>query len=64
MTAYLDVTVALPVMVAYVVQTCAPKPHKRLNDHMDRLHAQLIESYLANNKEVGELTKMMQGLMA
>lgn len=63
-TAYLDVTVALPVMVAYVLQTCAPKPHKRLNEHMDRLHAQLIESYLSNNKEVADLTQRMQGLMA
>ncbi len=63
-TAYLDVTVALPIMVAYVIQTCEPKPHKRLNERMAELHARLIESYLANNKEVTDLMQRMQGLMA
>ncbi len=61
-TAYLDVTVAFPLMTAYVLQTCPPKAHRRLNERMAELHAKLIESYLANNKEVASLTEAMQAL--
>ena len=58
-TAYLDVTVAFPLMVAYVLQSTKPKKLKRLYDRGDELRKKLIESYLQNNKEVDELSKMM-----
>ena len=61
-TAYLDVTVALPVMVAYVIQTTEPKKLKRLYDRGDELHRKLIESYLENNREVETLKKLIQEL--
>jgi len=58
-TAYVDVTVAFPMMVAYVHATTPPKRHKRLYDRGAELRSKLIESYLANNKEVEELKKRM-----
>lgn len=61
-TAYLDVTVAFPLMVAYVLQSTKPKKLKRLYDRGDELREKLIESYLQNNKEVDELSKMMEKL--
>ena len=63
-TAYLDVTVAFPLMVAYVHATTAPKKLKRLYDRGPELRARLIESYLENNKEVEELKKQMSLLNA
>jgi deoxyhypusine synthase len=61
-TAYLDVTVALPMMAAYVVQTASPKKLKRLYDRGDELHEKLIRSYLENNKEVETLKKLIKKL--
>lgn len=61
-TAYLDVTLAFPLMVAYVLQTAPPKKLKRLYDRGDELREKLIESYLANNKEVQQLKKLMKKL--
>jgi deoxyhypusine synthase len=58
-TAYLDVTVALPLMVAYVRQTTRPKKQKRLYDRGAELHKKLIESYLKNNREVEEMKKLI-----
>jgi deoxyhypusine synthase len=63
-TAYLDVTVALPMIAAYVCQTTRPKKLKRLYDRGQELHEKLIESYLENNREVGELKSMIQKLSA
>ncbi|MCK9463017.1 MAG: deoxyhypusine synthase [Proteobacteria bacterium] len=63
-TAYLDVTVAFPLMVAYVHQTTAPKRLKRLYDRGAELRAKLIESYLENNKEIDALKKQMSLLHA
>jgi len=63
-TAYLDVTVALPIMAAYVVQTASPKKLKRLYDRGDELHEKLIKSYLENNKEVETLKKLIKKLSA
>jgi deoxyhypusine synthase len=60
-TAYLDVTVALPMMAAYVIQTTKPKKQKRLYDRADELHQKLIKSYLENNKEVETLKKLIIG---
>ncbi|HOT44219.1 MAG TPA: deoxyhypusine synthase [Spirochaetota bacterium] len=63
-TAYLDVTVAVPLMVAYVCRAAKPKKLKRLYDRGEELHQKLIKSYLENNKEVEELKKLMAGLLA
>ena len=63
-TAYLDVTVALPLMVAYVLQTTKPKKQKRLYDRGKELQKKLVASYLENNKEVDQLKNLMNELMA
>jgi len=63
-TAYLDVTVAVPLMVAYVCRAAKPKKLKRLYDRGEELHQKLIKSYLENNREVEELKKLMAGLLA
>ncbi len=55
-TAYIDVTVALPLMVAYVRQTTRPKKQRRLYHRGPELHKKLMKSYLENNREVKELT--------
>ena len=41
-TAYVDVTVAFPLLVAYVVQTTKPKKLKRLYDRGDEMRKKLI----------------------
>jgi deoxyhypusine synthase len=61
-TAYLDVTVALPLMVAYVLHTTKPKKQKRLYHRGKELYEKLVASYLENNKEVGQLKSMMKKL--
>jgi deoxyhypusine synthase len=61
-TAYLDVTVALPILAAYTVQAARPKKLKRLYDRGPELHKKLVESYLKNNKEIGELKGLMKRL--
>jgi deoxyhypusine synthase len=61
-TAYIDVTVAFPIMVAYVLQTTKPKKLKRLYDRGEELRKKLIKSYLENNKEVDELKSLMNKL--
>jgi deoxyhypusine synthase len=61
-TAYLDVTVAFPLLGAYVLQTTKPKKLKRLYDRGEELREKLIKSYLENNKEVGELKDLMKKL--
>ena len=61
-TAYLDVTVAFPMMTAYVIQAAKPKKLKRLYDRGDELHEKLIKSYLENNKEVEKLKSLISKL--
>jgi deoxyhypusine synthase len=61
-TAYVDVTVAFPLMVAYVLHTTKPKKLKRLYDRGDELRKKLIQSYLENNKEVEELKSLIMKL--
>ncbi|MBP7053314.1 MAG: deoxyhypusine synthase [Phycisphaerae bacterium] len=61
-TAYLDVTVALPIMVAYTIQTTKAKKLKRLYDRGQELHEKLIKSYLENNREVEKLKSLMKKL--
>ena len=63
-TAYVDVTVAFPLLAAYVLQTTKPKKLKRLYDRGEELRKKLIDSYLANNKEVEELRGLMKKLPA
>ncbi len=63
-TAYLDVTVAFPLMVAYVRQTTRPKKQKRLYDRGAELHEKLMESYLENNREVEQLKNLIKNLTA
>ena len=63
-TAYLDVTLAFPLMVAYVIQTTRPKKQKRLYDRGSELQKKLIKSYLENNREVAQLKKLIQKLPA
>jgi deoxyhypusine synthase len=61
-TAYIDVTVALPLMAAYVIQTAEPKKHKKLYYRRQELHEKLIKSYLENNKEAERFKQMMKKL--
>ncbi len=61
-TAYVDVTVAFPLLVAYVLQTTKPKKLKRLYDRGEELRTKLIASYLENNSEVDELKSLMRTL--
>jgi deoxyhypusine synthase len=61
-TAYVDVTVAFPLMAAYVLQTTKPKKLKRLYDRGEELRKKLIKSYLENNKEIEELKGLMRKL--
>jgi len=63
-TAYLDVTTALPMMVAYCLQTTRPKKLKRLYDRGQELHDRLTKSYLENNREIEALKKLMKKLSA
>ncbi|MGB8226906.1 MAG: deoxyhypusine synthase [Sedimentisphaerales bacterium] len=61
-TAYLDVTLAFPILTAYTIQTTKPKRLKRLYDRGDELHKKLIKSYLENNKEVEKLKSLIKKL--
>jgi deoxyhypusine synthase len=61
-TAYLDVTVAFPLMVAYVRHTTKAKKQKRLYHRGAELHEKLVASYLENNKEVEQLKRLMKKL--
>ena len=63
-TAYLDVTVAFPLMVAYVRQTTRPKKQKRLYHRGWELHEKLMKSYLENNREVEQVKKLIKKLPA
>jgi hypothetical protein len=46
------------------MHTTKPKKLKRLYERGDELRKKLIESYLANNKEVEELKSLMKKLPA
>lgn len=61
-TAYLDVTLAFPILTAYTIQSTKPKRLKRLYDRGDELRKKLIESYLENNKEVEKLKSLIKKL--
>jgi deoxyhypusine synthase len=61
-TAYLDVTLAFPLLVAYTLQTTKPKKLKRLYDRGEELRKKLVASYLENNREVEQLKKLIKKL--
>jgi deoxyhypusine synthase len=61
-TAYLDVTAALPMMVAYCLKTTKPKKQKRLYERGSELRRKLAQSYLENNKEIEALKKLIKQL--
>ncbi|MFA5553734.1 MAG: deoxyhypusine synthase [Phycisphaerae bacterium] len=61
-TAYLDVTLAFPILVAYTLQSAKPKKLKRLYDRGAELHQKLIKSYLENNTEVEKLKTLIMKL--
>lgn len=61
-TAYIDVTVAFPMMVAYVIQSASPKKLKRLYSRGDELRKNLTEAYLENNTEVASLQDSIKKL--
>ncbi|MBN2407780.1 MAG: deoxyhypusine synthase [Elusimicrobia bacterium] len=61
-TAYIDVTVAFPILSAYVIQNAPRKKLKRLYDRGQELRSRLIKSYLENNIEVEELRKLIEKL--
>jgi deoxyhypusine synthase len=63
-TAYLDVTVALPLMAAYTIQTTRPKKLKRLYDRGEELRRKLTKSFLENNKEIKKLQALIEKLTA
>ncbi|MDD5544243.1 MAG: deoxyhypusine synthase [Acidobacteriia bacterium] len=63
-TSYLDATVALPLLAAYVCQTTQPKRLKRLYNRGEELHKKLMESYVENNREVEELKTLIRKLSA
>jgi deoxyhypusine synthase len=63
-TAYLDVTVALPLMTAYAIQTTRPKKLKRLYDRGEELRRKLTRSFLTNNREIEKLRNLMEKLGA
>jgi deoxyhypusine synthase len=62
-TAYIDVTVAFPMMVAYTIQSTKPKKQKRLYDRGDELRKRLTKSYLENNKEVEQLKTLIKRML-
>jgi len=43
--AYLDVTVALPILTAYVMEKCKRRPLKRLYEKRDQLYNRMAEDY-------------------
>jgi deoxyhypusine synthase len=61
-TAYLDVTVAVPIMAAYVIQNAEPKKHKRLYDRGEELHKKLMKSYLENSRETEKFKTLIKKL--
>lgn len=59
-TAYLDVTVALPLLTAYVIHRAPRKKLRRLYDRGGELREKLIKSYLENNKELKQLEALIR----
>jgi len=49
--AYVDVTVALPILTAYIMERCEKRPPKRLYLKRDEMYNQLAREYAENQKE-------------
>ena len=62
-TAYIDATIALPLLVAYVLKTTKPKKLKRLYDRADELREKLTRTYLENGKEVENIRKLIEKML-
>lgn len=45
---YTDSTIAMPILAAYILETCEPRPHKRLYDQRDALLEILRQAYLTH----------------
>ncbi len=58
-TAYVDSTVALPMLTAYVLRSARKKKLKRLYKRGPELYRGLIQAYLENNREVGDLKRLI-----
>jgi deoxyhypusine synthase len=54
--AYVDSTVALPLLTAYTVTRVAPRPHKRLFDRLDAILGQLRDEYARRGRLSGAPT--------
>ncbi|MCG9886093.1 MAG: deoxyhypusine synthase [Cyanobacteria bacterium] len=50
---YTDSTIALPVLGAYALERCEPRPLKRLYDHREARYGELRSLYLAANSDNG-----------
>jgi len=50
-TCYLDSTVALPLLTAYALARHAPRPLRRLSDHLGPLTRQLEQEYRARGRK-------------
>jgi deoxyhypusine synthase len=53
---YTDSTIALPILTAYVINQCAPRPLKRLYDRREEMLEQLRLEYLAAKNQMPEQT--------
>jgi deoxyhypusine synthase len=51
--AYLDTTVALPILTTYALTKCRPRPLKRLFDQRERALSQMRSSFLSQGKKTG-----------
>lgn len=51
---YTDSTIALPIMTAYIMKQCAPRPLKRLYDQREAIVATLRADYLAAKAQTEE----------
>ncbi len=51
---YTDSTIALPIMTAYIMKQCAPRPLKRLYDQREEMVATLRADYLAAKAQMEE----------
>ena len=61
-TVYTDVTIALPLLVGYVLQNTAPKNPKRLYDKKEELVRNLQKYNMRENNQYRELTGLMKKL--
>ena len=61
-TAYMDVTIALPLFTSYILKNSAPKKLKRLYDRREELVSEIMEVNMTQNNQYRELKKLMEEL--